>query len=55
MYCGEDVVGILDVESKGLDKRLEMVVKEGGDAFRGRTNSGNDGSAVITRFMDFGK
>jgi len=54
VYCGTKVVGILDVGEESLDKRLEMVVKEGGDFFSGRTNTGNDGSAGITRFMDFG-
>jgi len=55
MDCGEEVVGILDVRKESLDKRLEMVVKEGGDSFSGRANTGNYGSAGITRFMDFGK
>jgi len=55
MYCRKEVGGILDVGSESLDKRLEMVVKEGRDSFSGRANIGNDGSVGITRFMDFGK
>jgi len=47
------MVGILDIGRAG--QRLEMVVTEGGDSFSGRSNTGNDGSAGITRFMDFGK
>jgi len=35
MYFGEEMVGVLDVEKESLDKRLEMVVKEGGDSFSG--------------------
>jgi len=53
MYCGEEVVCILDVGT--VDKRLVMVVKEGGDSLSGRASTGSDGSADITRFMDFGK
>jgi len=54
MYCGEEVVGILDVGRKSLDKRLEMVVKEGGDSLSGRANTENYRCAGIIRFMDFG-
>jgi len=55
MYCGEKVVGVLDVGRKSLDKRLEIVANEGGDSFNERVNTRNDGSAGITRFMDFWK
>jgi len=55
MYCGEEVVVVLDVGRKSLDKWLEIVIKEGGNSFSGRANIGNDGSAGITRFMDSGK
>jgi len=55
MYCGEKVVGVVDVGRENLGKGFEMAVKEGGGSFDGGANTGNDGSAGITRYMDFGK
>jgi len=55
MYCGEEVVDVVDVGREKLGKRFEMAVKEGGGSFDGGYNTGNDRSALITRYMDFGK
>jgi len=55
LNCAEELVGIHDVGRESLDKRLDLEVKEGGDSFSVRANTGNYGSSRTTRFMDFGK
>jgi len=53
MYCGKEVVVILDVGRESLGKRFEVVVKEGGDSFDRGASAENDGSSGITRYMNF--
>ena len=47
------MVGILDMGGEGFNKRLEVGVNEGRDAFGRGIIGGDDGAARIVRFVNF--
>ena len=49
------MVSILDMREEGFNKRLEVGVDVGRDAFSGGTIGGDDGMAGVVRFVYFRK
>jgi len=49
------MLGVFNIGGEGFDDGLEMCVDVRRDMFSGRGEGGNNGTARIVRFMDFGK
>ena len=49
------MISILDMGGEGFNKRLEVGVHEGRDAFDRGTIGGDDGVAGVARFVNFRK